>query len=85
MLCFCSGADKGDKSCDNACSFKCYVTLILFLLKSPLAAVFELSVCAGLITVIFISVISLTNPLSQDERSEARESMFKNLFCFLLS
>ena len=53
------------------------VTLILFLLKSPLAAVFELSVCAGLITVIFISVISLTNPLSQDERSEARESMFK--------
>lgn len=53
------------------------VTLILFLLRSPLAAVFELSVCAGLITVIFISVISLTNPLSQDERSEARESMFK--------
>lgn len=58
-------------------SLSIIVTLILFLLKTPLAAVFELSVCAGLITVIFISVISLTNPLTQDERSEARESMFK--------
>lgn len=53
------------------------VTLILFLLQTPLAAVFELSVCAGLITVIFISVISLTNPLTPEERSEERENMFK--------
>ena len=58
-------------------SISIIVTLILFLLKTPLAAVFELSVCAGLITVIFISVISLTNPLTQEERSEERESMFK--------
>lgn len=53
------------------------VTLILFLLDTPIAGVFELSVCAGLITVIFISVISLTKPLTPDERSEERENMFK--------
>ncbi|MDR2427036.1 MAG: hypothetical protein LBD46_07680 [Endomicrobium sp.] len=53
------------------------VTITLFLLKTPLAAIFELSVCAGLITVIFISVISLTNPLTKEERSEERENMFK--------
>lgn len=53
------------------------VTLVLFLLKTPLAAIFELSVCAGLITVIFISVISLTNPLTREERNIERVSMFK--------
>jgi len=58
------------------------VTLILFLLKTPLAAVFELSVCAGLITVIFISVISLTNSLTQEERKAEAKVMFK-AFVFL--
>jgi NADH-ubiquinone/plastoquinone oxidoreductase chain 6. len=53
------------------------VTLVLFVLGTPLAAIFELSVCAGLITVIFISVISLTNPLTNQERCEERNSMFK--------
>ncbi len=53
------------------------VTITLFLLHAPLAAVFELSVCAGLITVIFISVISLTNPLTKEERCEERDNMFK--------
>jgi NADH-quinone oxidoreductase subunit J len=53
------------------------VTVTLFLLKTPLAAIFELSVCAGLITVIFISVISLTNPLTKEERCEERDNMFK--------
>lgn len=38
------------------------LAVIMFRLDAPLAAVFELSVCAGLITVIFISVISLTRP-----------------------
>ncbi|AKL97413.1 hypothetical protein [Endomicrobium proavitum] len=63
-------------------SISIVVTLILFLLKSPLAAIFELSVCAGLITVIFISVISLTNPLTQKERGDARVGMYKK-FVFL--
>ena len=35
------------------------VSLILFTFASPWAAVFELSVCAGLITALFISVINL--------------------------
>ncbi len=38
------------------------LTLLMFSLASPLAAVFELSVCAGLITVVFVSVISMTKP-----------------------
>jgi len=46
------------------------LTVILFLLGAPWAAVFELSVCAGLITVVFISAISLTTPYSKEEMSE---------------
>ncbi|MDO9541060.1 MAG: hypothetical protein Q7J98_01895 [Kiritimatiellia bacterium] len=38
------------------------LAVIMFRFMAPLAAVFELSVCAGLITVIFVSVISLTRP-----------------------
>jgi len=45
------------------------LTAIMFMLSSPLAAVFELSVCAGLITVIFISVISLAKPVITDEEA----------------
>ncbi len=37
------------------------LTILIFLMGAPLAAVFELSVCAGLITAIFISTISLTH------------------------
>jgi len=37
------------------------LTVIMFQLGAPLAGVFELSVCAGLISVVFISVISLTH------------------------
>lgn len=43
------------------------LAVIIFRLGSPLAAVFELSVCAGLISVLFVSTISLTNPLSKEE------------------
>lgn len=43
------------------------ITILMFRLNSPLAAVFELSVCAGLISVLFISTISLTHPLSKQE------------------
>lgn len=46
------------------------LAVILFLLGAPWAAVFELSVCAGLITVVFISAISLTTPYSKAEQSE---------------
>jgi NADH-quinone oxidoreductase subunit J len=43
------------------------ITILMFRLNSPLAAVFELSVCTGLITVVFVSVISLTKPLTHQE------------------
>lgn len=47
-----------------------FLTIILFLLGAPLAALFELSVCAGLITVVFVSAISLTTPYKKEEVSE---------------
>ncbi|HTP25139.1 MAG TPA: NADH-quinone oxidoreductase subunit J [Anaeromyxobacteraceae bacterium] len=51
-------------------------TLILFQMSMPLAAVFELSVCAGLITVVFVSIISMTRPQNaeEEEQSAARRS-----------
>lgn len=70
------------------------LSIIMFKLVSPLAAVFELSVCAGLITVIFMSTISLAQPLTYSEmieRSKARIKRFWFLplilviFAFLLT
>ncbi|MCL1926663.1 MAG: NADH-quinone oxidoreductase subunit J [Syntrophorhabdaceae bacterium] len=46
------------------------LSLTMFLLSSPLAAVFELSVCAGLITVIFISAISMIKPEGNDRKED---------------
>lgn len=43
------------------------ISILIFKLDSPLAAVFELSVCAGLITAVFISAISLMKPLTHKE------------------
>jgi len=58
------------------------LTLLLFLLDAPLAGVFELSVCAGLITVVFISAISLTKPLTGPE-AQARDRSRIKRFIFL--
>lgn len=43
------------------------LTILMFQLQAPLAGVFELSVCAGLITAIFVSAISLTGRGTRDE------------------
>ena len=43
------------------------LTMIFFEYNSPIAAVFELSICAGLITVLFTSVISLANKGDDDK------------------
>jgi NADH-quinone oxidoreductase subunit J len=43
------------------------LTILIFRLNAALAGVFELSVCAGLIPVLFISTISLTHPLTKQE------------------
>lgn len=51
------------------------LAIIMFQLAAPLAAVFELSVCAGLITVVFISVISLTRPGTGTASVEKRDRL----------
>ncbi len=43
------------------------LAIIMYRFVSPLAAVFELSVCAGLISVLFISIISLTSAMTKEE------------------
>ena len=53
------------------------LTIVLFLLNAPLAAVFELSVCAGLITVVFISTISMTKLRTKEEVAKHQEERRK--------
>ncbi|MBU1726627.1 MAG: hypothetical protein KJ880_03250 [Candidatus Omnitrophica bacterium] len=43
------------------------LTIVMFRLRAAMAAAFELSVCAGLISVVFISALSLTHPLTWNE------------------
>lgn len=58
------------------------LSLVMFLLDAPLAAAFELSVCAGLIPVIFISASSMTKIISREEQAvKAKER--KRRFAFL--
>ena len=54
------------------------LSIIMFLMGAPLAAVFELSVCAGLVTAIFASTISLTDniPENQPEKDKKRLSRY---------
>lgn len=53
------------------------VTLLMFKLNSPIAAVFELSICAGLITVIFITTISFVKPVEQENLMETNKKRIK--------
>jgi len=53
------------------------LTVLMFLLGAPMAAVFELSVCAGLITVVFVSTISLTKPISEKAEEEREREHLK--------
>ncbi len=43
------------------------LSVIMFDLGSPIAAVFELSVCAGLISALFFSIITITEPLTPEK------------------
>ena len=55
------------------------LTVVMFLLDAPLAGAFELSVCAGLITVVFASAISLTQRQAKpvlEERKQAHARTF---------
>lgn len=53
------------------------ISIIIFRLNSPLAAVFELSVCTGLITAVFVSTISLTKPMTHKEILQASKDRLK--------
>ena len=48
------------------------LSLVIFHMGAPLAAVFELSVCAGLITVVFVSTISMTRPPTEAETKKEK-------------
>jgi NADH-quinone oxidoreductase subunit J len=56
------------------------LTIIMFHLNAPLAGVFELSVCAGLIPAIFISTIGLTQRLNPQELSAKRKELLKRMW-----
>ena len=43
---------------------------IFYLLGAPLAAMIEVSVCGGLVTVLFVTVINMTGDASEDEEVE---------------
>ena len=58
------------------------LSIIMFRLGAPLAAAFELSVCSGLISVVFISVISLTHRLPLKEYLRRRQNRI-NRFRYL--
>ncbi len=46
---------------------------IFYLLGAPLAAMIEVSVCGGLVTVLFVSVITMTGDGKEEETKEAVE------------
>jgi len=52
------------------------LSVLMYRLNSPLAAVFELSVCAGLISVIFITTVSFTQRLSKERLRLRRRERF---------
>lgn len=56
------------------------ITIVMFRLDSPLAAVFELSVCTGLITAVFISTISLVKPLTHKEIEKLSKDRIKRFW-----
>lgn len=53
------------------------LTAIMFVLNSAIAAVLELSVCAGLITAVFVSAISLTKVSTTEEIETKRKTRMK--------
>lgn len=56
------------------------LAVVLFVMDLPWAAFFELSVCAGLVTVIFVSTISMT---TKDRKSEANQAEYHRRFATL--
>ncbi len=53
------------------------LSVVLYRFDSPYAAVFELSVCAGLISVIFISTITLTQRFTEDSHHDTQKDVLR--------
>jgi NADH-quinone oxidoreductase subunit J len=53
------------------------LAVLMYRLGAPIAAVFELSVCAGLIPAIFISAIGMTRRLAGEELQERRRQTWR--------
>ncbi len=56
------------------------LSVVMFSLGATLAAVLELSVCAGLISVVLVSVASLTRPRSIQEEIASRRSRLRRIW-----
>jgi len=56
------------------------LSIIMFRFNAPLAAVFELSVCAGLIFVIFITTVSFTQRVSKERFEVRRRERFEKFW-----
>ena len=56
------------------------LSAIMFRLNSPLAAVFELSVCAGLIPAIFVSTIGMTARTAPEDLAALRKEKLKRVW-----
>lgn len=62
------------------------LSILMYQLGATYAAVFELSVCAGLITVVFVSAISLTRRATVEEESRASlRHLRRSLWLFVIT
>lgn len=59
------------------------LAILMFRMGSPLAAVFELSVCTGLISVILFSAVTLTERLTSDRMMQREKVIFLRRFWVL--
>ena len=60
------------------------LAIVFYLMGAPLTAVFELSVCSGLVTVIFIAGVSLSNSRKMDIQREYSDKERNRFLPFLL-
>jgi NADH-quinone oxidoreductase subunit J len=60
------------------------ITIFMYKFDSALAGVFELSVCTGLITVIFLSTIGLTKPMTAKQIEEYYKERISRYVAFPL-
>jgi len=56
------------------------IAIVMFMLSSPVAGVFELSVCAGLIPAIFLSAISVARRMTATAETETARDQLKRFW-----